>query len=61
MVLDKDHEEKIIAAVRQVAKSVDFGEVRILLNRNAPDLEIIIETQEKIRIKKGLTRKGALV
>ena len=52
MVLEKAHEEKILEAVRKAAESVDYGEVRIGLNKDSPRLEITIEIQEKLRLEK---------
>ena len=52
MILEKEHEKEILAAVRKAAWSVDYGEVRIKLDKTAPKLEIIIETQEKLRFEK---------
>ena len=53
MVLGKATEQKIIEAVRKAALSVDYGEVRIKLDKTAPKTEIVIETQEKLRIEKN--------
>ena len=52
MVLEKNHEEQIIEAVRKAVESVDYGEVKIRLNKDAPELEVIIDTQKKLRFKK---------
>jgi hypothetical protein len=52
MELEKAHEDNILEAVRRAAKSVDYGEVRIRLDKSAPKLEIIIETQERLRFEK---------
>jgi len=52
MVLEKAHDEKILEAVHKAAESVDYGEVRIKIDKSAPKLEIIIETQEKLRFEK---------
>jgi hypothetical protein len=52
MELEKVHEEKILEAVRKGAESVEYGEGGIRLDKSAPKLEIIIETQEKLRIEK---------
>jgi hypothetical protein len=52
MVLEKNHEEQILEAVRKAAATVEYGEVRIKLDKSAARLEIIIETQEKLRIDK---------
>ena len=60
MELEKHHEEEILKAVRKAAQSVDYGEVRIGLNDSAPMLEIVIGTQEKIRIEKNHLTKPKL-
>jgi hypothetical protein len=52
MKLEKAHEDKILEAVRKAAESVDYGEVRIKLDKSAPKLEVVIETQEKLRFEK---------
>jgi len=52
MILEKDHEEEILVAIRKAALSVDYGEVRIKIDKSASNLEVIIETQEKLRLKK---------
>jgi len=52
MVFTRDHDERIIEAVHKAAESVDYGEVRIKLDKSAPKLEVIIETQEKLRFEK---------
>jgi len=54
MELEKVHEERILEAVRKAANSVNYGEVRIKLDQSAPKIEIIIETQEKLRFEKTL-------
>ena len=53
MELETAHEEKILAAIRKAAKSVDYGEVRVKIDKTAPKLEIVIETQEKFRLEKN--------
>jgi len=53
MVLEKAHDEKILEAVHKAADSVDYGEVRIKIDKSAKKfLEIIIETQEKLHLEK---------
>jgi hypothetical protein len=54
MVLEKNHEEQSLEAIRKAAAPVEYGEVRIKLDKSATKLEIIIETQEKLRIDKKL-------
>jgi hypothetical protein len=51
--LEKAHEEEILKAVRKAAQSVDYGEIRIKMDKTAPKLEIVIATQEKLRFEKN--------
>jgi hypothetical protein len=53
MVFEKLHEDKILEAVRKAAASVDYGEVRVKIDKTASKLEIVIETQEKLRLEKN--------
>ena len=53
MILEKAHEKAILAAIRKAADSVDYGEVRVKIDKTAPKLEIVIETQEKLRLEKN--------
>ena len=52
MVLEKAHKEKILEAITEAAESVDYGEVRVKLDKSAPKLEVVIETQKKLRFEK---------
>jgi len=54
MVLEKDHEEQIIGAVRKAASSMEYGEVRICFNKDASALDVTVETHERLRLKKRL-------
>lgn len=42
----------VLEAARKAAESVGYGEVRVKLDKSAPKMEIIIETQEKLRLEK---------
>ena len=52
MLLGKEHKDKILESICKAAESVDYGEVRVKLNKTAPKLEIVIETQEILRFDK---------
>jgi len=52
LALDKFHEEKILEAIRKADESIEYGEVRVKIDKSASRREIIIETQEKIRYDK---------
>ena len=52
MELKKEYEEDILKAIRKAASSTEYGEVIIKINKDAPMLEIIIGTQEKLRFQK---------
>ena len=53
MKLEKAHKEKILEAIDKAAESIDYGEVRVKLDKTAPKMEIVIETQEKLRFEKN--------
>jgi hypothetical protein len=50
MVLEKAHEEKILEAIRKAAQPVEYGEVQIKLNAAKDILDIVVITQERIRL-----------
>ena len=52
MILEKAHENELLKAFRKAVESVDYGEVRLKIDKTAPKLEIVIETQEKLRFEK---------
>jgi hypothetical protein len=52
MVLEKAHEEKILEAVRKAAKSVDHGEVQIKIEQTRNVLDVVVITQERVRLEK---------
>jgi len=54
MELEKVHEEEILKAVRKACESIEYGEVRIKLDKTAPNLCIEVVTQEKLRFKKKI-------
>jgi len=54
LTLEKSHKEEILAAIEEAAQSVDYGEVRIKLDTSAPKLEVVIETQKKLRFEKNI-------
>jgi len=53
MVLDREQEEEILEAVRRAAASVEYGEVRICINKDAPTLDVTVETHERLRLAKN--------
>ena len=54
MVLGKEAERKILDSIRKAALSIDYGEVVVKIDKTAPKTEIVVQTQEKIRIEKEL-------
>jgi len=52
MELGKDNEEQILTAIRKAANCLEYGEVRIKINKDAPMLEITIDTHEILRFRK---------
>ena len=56
MVLRDEHKVKILEAVEKAAKSIDYGEVRVKLNKSEPKMEIVIETQERLRFDKEFSK-----
>ncbi|MCL2093020.1 MAG: hypothetical protein FWH12_02390 [Treponema sp.] len=52
MELGPATEQAILVAIRKIAHSTDYGQVIIKLDKTAPRQEIVIETQEKIRVEK---------
>jgi hypothetical protein len=53
MVLEKEHKEQIIEAVCEAAESMDYGEVRIKIDKTAPMLDVFVETHKRIRLDKN--------
>ena len=53
MVLEKAHEEQILEAVRRAANSIDHGEVQIKIEQTKPILDIVVVTQERVRLEKN--------
>jgi hypothetical protein len=56
MVLEKSHEEKILEAVRKAAQSVEHGEVQIKIEQTKPILDVVVVTQERVRLEKTLDK-----
>ena len=52
MLFTKYDDEIILKSIHKAAQSVDYGEVRIKIDKMAPKMEVIIETQEKLRFDK---------
>jgi hypothetical protein len=53
MELEKAHEEQILDAVRKAAQSVDHGEVQIKIEKTKSVLDVVVVTQERIRLEKN--------
>jgi hypothetical protein len=56
MVLEKAHEDKIIEAVRRAAESVEHGEVQIKIEETRNTLDVVVVTQERVRLEKKITK-----
>ena len=51
MTLEKAHEEKILEAVRRAANSIDHGEVQVKIDKTKPFLDVVVVTQERVRLE----------
>ena len=56
MILEKAHEEKILDAVHKAVESVDHGEVQIKIDKTKPILDIVVVTQERVRLEKTVEK-----